>query len=80
MDHGDSVCRAPNLARRRLGALPDAHGLYPRLSAKGNIAYFGRLHGMSEDAIHAQIRSLIERWTWQPLLIDVSQAFHKVNA
>jgi len=34
-----------------LGVLPDARGVYKRLTARENIAYFGRLHGMSEAAI-----------------------------
>ena len=37
--------------RRRLGVLPDARGLYKRLTARENIAYFGRLHGLDEGAI-----------------------------
>jgi len=35
--------------RRRLGVLPDARGLYKRLTARENIAYFGQLHGL--DAV-----------------------------
>ena len=37
--------------RRRLGVLPDARGVYKRLSARENIAYFGRLHGLAEADI-----------------------------
>src|SRR4051812_16322557 len=37
--------------RRRLGVLPDARGLYKRLTARENIAYFGRLHGLDEATI-----------------------------
>ena len=33
-------------ARRRLGVLPDARGLYPRLTAREHIRYFGELHGL----------------------------------
>ncbi len=40
--------------RRRLGVLPDARGLYKRLSARENIAYFGRLHGLDEATIHTR--------------------------
>jgi len=36
----------PDDVRRRLGVLPDARGLYKRLTARENIAYFGRLHGI----------------------------------
>ena len=37
--------------RRRLGVLPDARGVYKRLTARENIAYFGRLHGLDEATI-----------------------------
>ena len=36
----------PDAVRRRLGVLPDARGLYKRLTARENIAYFARLHGL----------------------------------
>jgi sodium transport system ATP-binding protein len=36
----------PLAVRRRLGVLPDARGLYKRLSARENIDYFGRLQGL----------------------------------
>lgn len=44
--------------RRRLGVLPDARGVYKRLTARENIAYFGRLHGMDEATIAQRIGSL----------------------
>jgi sodium transport system ATP-binding protein len=49
----------PQTARRRLGALPDARGLYPRLTARENVRYFGRLHGMGEDLLDRRIDELI---------------------
>ena len=50
---GIDAGRDPVSVRRRLGVLPDARGLYKRLSARENIAYFGRLHGL-DDAIIRQ--------------------------
>jgi sodium transport system ATP-binding protein len=35
-------------ARRRIGALPHAHGLYPRLTSREHVDYFARLHGLDE--------------------------------
>lgn len=50
-----------NLAvQRRIGALPDAHGLYPRLTARENIRYYGRLHGMKGNFLEEQIERLIQ--------------------
>ena len=45
----------PMAVRRQLGVLPDARGIYKRLTARENIAYFGRLHGMGEAAIEQRI-------------------------
>ena len=44
----------PLNVRRKLGVLPDARGLYKRLTARENIAYFGRLHGLDEATIRAR--------------------------
>jgi sodium transport system ATP-binding protein len=45
--------------RRRLGVLPDARGLYKRLSARENIAYFGRLQGLDAATIRSRSDALI---------------------
>ena len=47
-------------ARGRLGVLPHAAGLYNNLTARENIAYFGRLHGMERARIAARIAALSE--------------------
>ena len=43
--------------------LSDARGLYPRLTARENIVYYGRLHGLARDAAQARAEALAERWT-----------------
>ena len=45
--------------RRQLGVLPDARGLYKRLSARENIDYFGRLQGLPEGELQARRDVLI---------------------
>jgi sodium transport system ATP-binding protein len=47
-------------ALERLGALPHALGLYPRLTARENLLYFGRLHGIAEDALERRAELLVE--------------------
>jgi sodium transport system ATP-binding protein len=46
--------------RRRLGVLPDARGLYKRLTAAENIDYFGRLHGMDPALLVRRREALID--------------------
>ncbi len=48
---GMDAAREPEAVRRALGVLPDARGVYKRLTARENIAYFGELHGMGKADI-----------------------------
>ena len=49
-------CAADPIAvRARLGVLSDARGIYARLTARENIAYYGALRGMTPAAIDAAI-------------------------
>jgi sodium transport system ATP-binding protein len=50
----------PLAVRKRLGVLPDARGLYKRLSARENIDYFARLQGVPADASARRREALIE--------------------
>lgn len=47
-------------ARHLLGFYSEGCGLYPRLTARENMRYFGRLHGMTEAQIAARIQQLSE--------------------
>ncbi len=51
---GIDAAADPLAVRRRLGVLPDARGLYKRLTARENIDYFGDLHGLDEATIRAR--------------------------
>ena len=48
----------PIAVRRALGVLPDARGVYKRLTPRENIAYFGELHGMSSAQIERRTQAL----------------------
>ncbi len=52
---GVDAAADPMAVRRRLGVLPDARGLYKRLTARENIRYFAQLQGL--DAQQARARS-----------------------
>jgi sodium transport system ATP-binding protein len=57
---GVDVAVDPTTVRRNLGVLPDARGVYKRLTARENIAYFGRLHGLDEATIAARTARLVD--------------------
>lgn len=46
--------------RRRIGVLPHGAGLYPNLTARENIAYYGQLCGLSGRALTGRIATLVE--------------------
>lgn len=48
-------------AQRRLGILPDVRGLYPRLTAREHIRYYGGLHGLEGATLEQRIDELIAR-------------------
>jgi len=58
---GIDVAAEPLAARRRVGVLPHGAGLYPQLSARENIRYYGELHGLAGDALAARVDELINR-------------------
>lgn len=55
---GVDAIKQPIEARRKIGFLTGATGLYGRLSGRENIEYFGRLQGMSETEIASRIDEL----------------------
>jgi sodium transport system ATP-binding protein len=58
---GVDVVADPLRAQRVMGILPDARGLYPRLTPREHIQYFGELHGLPDRMIHERSRLLLGR-------------------
>ncbi|MBK8255807.1 MAG: ATP-binding cassette domain-containing protein [Polyangiaceae bacterium] len=57
---GINVLTHPVEVRSRIGILPDTRGLYPRLTARENILYYGELFGMSGKKLHQRVDELIQ--------------------
>jgi sodium transport system ATP-binding protein len=57
---GHSAVHAPLAAARRLGVLTHGAGIYPNLTARENILYFGALHGLTRSAARTRAGELIE--------------------
>jgi len=60
---GVSIVSQPLEARRGMGVLPHNAGIYPHLSARENIDYFGSLHGLGRrerEARTVELMSLLE--------------------
>jgi sodium transport system ATP-binding protein len=58
---GVDVATSALEARRLFGVLPHSSGLYPQLTARENIEYYGRLHGLPEATIAKRADALIKR-------------------
>jgi len=65
---GIDVVARPGDVLARMGVLSDARGLYPRLTARENIVYYGALHGMARDAAEARAEELARMFEMMPLL------------
>src|SRR5687768_8189099 len=50
----------PQQARLRLGVLPDLSGLYPRLTAREHITYFGELQGITGGDLRSRTEHLLK--------------------
>ena len=59
IDHIDAT-RYPRDAQARLGVLPDIAGLYPRLTAREQVRYYGELHGLEGAALEERTAELLK--------------------
>lgn len=58
---GVSAVGDPLSARRHMGVLPHGAGLYPNLTARENVLYFGALHGLSSADQRSRAAELIRQ-------------------
>ena len=72
---GIDVARDPVAVRRALGVLPDARGVYKRLTARENIAYFGELHGLSSKQIAERTKALSDALDMGDILDRQTEGF-----
>ena len=67
--------RDATAVRRNLGVLPDARGVYKRLTARENITYFGRLYGLDEATIAARVDELARTLGMEDVLDRRTEGF-----
>jgi hypothetical protein len=72
---GVDVAADPLAARRRIGVLSHAAGLYPHLTGRENVLYFGELHGMARAERERRADELIEMLDMQRLRHAPRQGF-----
>jgi len=72
---GIDVAQQPARALARLGVLSDSRGLYTRLTARENILYFARLHGVDGAQADSRVEMLAEMLEMRPLLDRRTEGF-----
>jgi sodium transport system ATP-binding protein len=72
---GLDVVRERRAALARLGVLSDARGLYPRLTARENVVYYARLHGLDAAAAERRLATLAPLLEMVPLLDRRTEGF-----
>ena len=55
------VLRHPRQAQKIIGVMTDAHGLYPRLTAREHIEYFASLRGLEKALIRSRTADLLDK-------------------
>jgi sodium transport system ATP-binding protein len=65
----------PMSARRRIGALTDGLGNYPRLTTREHLWYFGQLRGMSAADLEPRTRFLLDLFDMREIADRRAQGF-----
>jgi sodium transport system ATP-binding protein len=75
IDNCIDPARDPMGARRRLGALTDGLGNYPRLTTREHLRYFGELRGMPGAELESRIQQLLDLFDMHPIADRRAQGF-----
>jgi sodium transport system ATP-binding protein len=73
----DSLDTVENIleVQGHIGALPESHGLYPRLTTRENIRYYGQLHGLRGEELEKRIDHLIQLLDMQDIELRRTDGF-----
>lgn len=72
---GFSASKTPLEVQKRIGVLPDASGIYPRLTTRENIRYYGRLNGLRGPILENKIDALIKLFEMQDIADRPTEGF-----
>ncbi len=57
---GHSIVQEPLACKRLIGVVPQELALYPKLSARQNLTFFGKLYGLGGRALRARVAEVLE--------------------
>jgi sodium transport system ATP-binding protein len=72
---GTDAVADPQGAQARLGVLPDVSGLYPRLTPREHIEYYGQLQGLSGAALQSRTDTLVQTLDMTTIVDRRTQGF-----
>jgi sodium transport system ATP-binding protein len=74
VDGIDAVAE-PQKAQAQLGVLPDVSGLYPRLTPREHIEYYGQLQGLAGKSLQERTRQLLQTLDMEAIADRRTQGF-----
>jgi sodium transport system ATP-binding protein len=77
---GLDAASEPTRVRACLGVLPDARGIYKRLTARENIAYFGALQGLDARLIAERTERLVSALEMRDFIDRRAEGFSRASA
>ena len=72
---GINAVAEPQRAQAKLGVLPDVSGLYPRLTPREHIEYYGQLHALSGQLLRDRMAYLIDSLDMRAIADRRTQGF-----
>jgi ABC-2 type transport system ATP-binding protein len=57
---GIDLTKQPDLAKMKLGLVPQELALYPTLTARDNLIFFGQIYGLRGRQLHTQVDQVLE--------------------
>jgi ABC-2 type transport system ATP-binding protein len=57
---GSSITSDPNEVKKAIGIVPQEIALYPKLSARENMFFWGRLYGMQGKSLRSRVQEVLE--------------------
>jgi len=72
---GVSFRSMPNAVKARIGLVPQDLALYPTLSARDNLLFFGRLHGLRGKRLRERVETVLEIVQLAPRAGDAVHTF-----
>ncbi len=59
--NGTSIEENPQMLRKNLGVVPQEIALYPELTAKENLEFFGRIYGLKGKDLETRVEDVLEK-------------------